>query len=149
MLAEAPPAAASTLIWQTSHQHGTAGAGISVVDVTADVNAFLGGVARDTAGASELTGSVTIASQHTTVAVTVNEHEERLMDDLRLWLARLAPPGDAYLHNDLDRRMPPSAPRCPGLPSPASELSRVARAFRVRKPLQSAAVATHCLLLPS
>lgn len=48
-----------------------------------------------------------IASLHTTTAVTVNEYELRLVEDLRLWLSRQAPASDMYLHNDIDQRFPP------------------------------------------
>ncbi len=38
--------------------------------------------------------------------------ESRLLDDLRLFLHRLAPPGDAYLHNDIHLRdCPPGEPK--------------------------------------
>lgn len=46
----------------------------------------------------------------TTSAVTVNESEPRLVEDLRLWLSRLAPASDMYLHNDLDQRSVPGTP---------------------------------------
>jgi thiamine phosphate synthase YjbQ (UPF0047 family) len=52
-------------------------------------------------------GSVLIASQHTTLAVTVNEFEARLMDDARLFLRRLVPASDPWLHNDLHLRHAP------------------------------------------
>ena len=46
-------------------------------------------------------------SRHTTTAVVINEAEPRLLDDIRLWLRRLAPPSDPYLHNDLHLRDAP------------------------------------------
>ena len=59
-----------------------------------------------------LEGTVTIASRHTTTAITINEYETRLVDDLRSWLLKMAPPdarseakGSAsYRHNDLNER---------------------------------------------
>jgi len=56
-------------------------------------------------------GFVTVTSQHTTTAIAINEHEERLLDDIRVFLERLAPPGDKYLHNDIALRdCPPDEP---------------------------------------
>lgn len=56
-------------------------------------------------------GYVNVLSRHTTTAVTVNENEARLMDDIRQWLRKLAPPSDPYLHNDLHvREAPPNWP---------------------------------------
>ena len=52
-------------------------------------------------------GVVNVLSRHTTTAVTINEAEGRLMDDVRQYLTRLAPPGDPYLHNDLHLRRVP------------------------------------------
>lgn len=40
-------------------------------------------------------GFVNLISLHTTTAVTINEHEECLMEDLKEWLLRLAPPDQA------------------------------------------------------
>ena len=42
--------------------------------------------------------------QHTTTAVTLNEHESRLIQDMRDYFARIAPPDDPYLHNDIHLR---------------------------------------------
>ena len=41
---------------------------------------------------------------HTTTAIIVNEWEERLLDDIKQWLNRIAPAGLTYKHNDLDLR---------------------------------------------
>ena len=49
-------------------------------------------------------GVVTILSKHSTVSVTINEMEGRLVDDTRQFLLKLAPPYAPYLHNDLDFR---------------------------------------------
>ena len=62
-----------------------------------------------------LEGTVTVVSRHTTTAITINEWESRLVDDIRSWLLGLAPPDDRsaipvpgggvrYLHNDIDKR---------------------------------------------
>jgi thiamine phosphate synthase YjbQ (UPF0047 family) len=56
-------------------------------------------------------GIVVVTSKHTTVAVTVNEMEARLVDDARLFLQRLAPSAGPWLHNDLHlRNGPPDWP---------------------------------------
>ncbi len=47
-------------------------------------------------------GVVTVFSRHSTVSVTINEMEGRLVDDTRQFLLKLAPPSYPYLHNDLD-----------------------------------------------
>lgn len=49
-------------------------------------------------------GFMIASSRHTTTAITINEHESRLIDDLRLFLHRLIPPTDPYLHNDIHLR---------------------------------------------
>lgn len=56
-------------------------------------------------------GVMTVLSRHTTTAITVNEMEGRLVDDIRQWLLKLAPPEYPYLHNDLHlRNGPPGWP---------------------------------------
>jgi len=57
-------------------------------------------------------GTVHVISRHTTTAVTINEMEDRLVDDARMFFHELVPPGRFYLHNDLDRRHGP--PDWPG-----------------------------------
>lgn len=59
-----------------------------------------------------LEGTVTVTSLHTTCALTVNENEERLLDDIRSFFLRIAPPEGAYRHNDLHLRtnIPPDEP---------------------------------------
>ena len=57
-------------------------------------------------------GTAHVISRHTTTAVTINEYEERLIDDARMFFDRLVPASDMYLHNDLDRRHGP--PDWPG-----------------------------------
>ncbi|PNH08748.1 hypothetical protein TSOC_004690 [Tetrabaena socialis] len=54
-----------------------------------------------------LEGCVHVLSRHTTTALSINESEARLMDDVRQFLARLAPASDPYLHNDLHLRPAP------------------------------------------
>jgi len=49
-------------------------------------------------------GFVTITSQHTTTAIVINEYEERLLEDIKTFFGQLIPPGDRYLHNDIELR---------------------------------------------
>ena len=56
-------------------------------------------------------GFVTVTSQHTTTAIAINEHEPRLLEDVKAFLTRLIPPADKYLHNDIALRdCPPDEP---------------------------------------
>lgn len=57
-------------------------------------------------------GYVIVFSRHTTCAVAINEYEERLLADIQVFLRKLAPEGDKYLHNDLHLRpnIPPDEP---------------------------------------
>ena len=58
-------------------------------------------------------GRVFVQSLHTTVALAMNENEPLLLEDLAATLARLAPPGAGYQHDELERRadIPPDEPR--------------------------------------
>jgi secondary thiamine-phosphate synthase enzyme len=79
--------------------------GISVHDLTAQVRAVV-------AGSGVREGLVAVTSRHTTTAVTINEGEPRLLEDLQRFLERLAPPGAGYLHDDIHLRdCPPDEPR--------------------------------------
>ncbi|NET04730.1 MAG: YjbQ family protein [Symploca sp. SIO2B6] len=49
-------------------------------------------------------GQVIIFSRHTTTALAINENEERLLEDVKAYLRKLAPESDKYLHNDLHLR---------------------------------------------
>ncbi|MGB0712455.1 MAG: secondary thiamine-phosphate synthase enzyme YjbQ [Gammaproteobacteria bacterium] len=49
-------------------------------------------------------GLVTLTPLHTTCAITVNEFESRLVDDIRLYLRRLVPESAPWLHNDIHLR---------------------------------------------
>jgi len=56
-------------------------------------------------------GFAVISSRHTTTAVCINEYEERLLQDMKTWLNRLAPIKAGYLHNDIEQRdCPPDEP---------------------------------------
>ncbi|MCL1463421.1 secondary thiamine-phosphate synthase enzyme YjbQ [Argonema galeatum] len=49
-------------------------------------------------------GQVLVFSRHTTTALAINENEERLLEDVKVHLGKLAPESDKYLHNDLHLR---------------------------------------------
>lgn len=56
-------------------------------------------------------GQVCVFSRHTTTAIVINEDEERLLEDIKAYLRKLAPISDQYLHNDLHLRIvPPDEP---------------------------------------
>lgn len=59
------------------------------------------------------TGLLNVQTLHTTTGIVVNEAEPRLHDDFHATLARLAPLGVAYRHDDLARRpdVGPDEPR--------------------------------------
>lgn len=79
--------------------------GISIHNLTNPIQGLLANTGIDQ-------GQVCVFSRHTTTAITVNEDEERLWKDIQHYLLKLAPTGDRYLHNDLDRRIvPPDEPK--------------------------------------
>ncbi len=73
------------------------GQGISLHDLMPDIKAVV-------AKSDINNGFVTVTSQHTTTAISINENEERLIDDVRTFLNRLIPAKDKYLHNDIALR---------------------------------------------
>ncbi|MBD2355548.1 YjbQ family protein [Tolypothrix sp. FACHB-123] len=52
-------------------------------------------------------GQALIFSRHTTTALAINENEERLLEDIKVFLRKLAPESEKYLHNDLHLRIVP------------------------------------------
>lgn len=57
-------------------------------------------------------GLIAVSSRHTTTALTINEDEARLMEDLKTFVSKLAPKDVAYLHNDIELRdCPPDEPK--------------------------------------
>lgn len=78
--------------------------GIHISDITAQL--------RQIISDSDISnGVVTISSMHTTMALTVNEAEERLLVDIDNYFSQLAPATNHYLHNDLHLRdVPPDEP---------------------------------------
>jgi len=82
----------------------TTGDGIAVHDVTPQIESYL----RDSGIQN---GFVTVTSRHTTTALTINENEERLIEDVKTFLTQLIPPRARYLHNDIHLRdCPPDEP---------------------------------------
>ena len=91
---------------------------ISVEDLTPTLNDLLSD--------SGLTnGVINVISRHTTTAITINERESRLAQDMEQYFLDLAPPderssadsaktGVRYFHNDIDQRpdSPEEAQRC-------------------------------------
>lgn len=49
-------------------------------------------------------GQVLVFSRHTTTALAINENEVRLLEDIKVFLQKLAPESEQYLHNDLHLR---------------------------------------------
>jgi thiamine phosphate synthase YjbQ (UPF0047 family) len=74
--------------------------GMSVFDITPQIEAIV-----DSSGCQE--GTVTILSKHSTVSVSINEMEGRLVDDIRQSFLKLVPPNLPWLHNDIDYRVGP------------------------------------------
>jgi secondary thiamine-phosphate synthase enzyme len=83
----------------------TTNPGIAVHDVTPQLRSLVAETGiRD--------GFLTVTSRHTTTAVTINENEARLLEDVKNFLTRLAPPQEHYLHNDIHLRdCPPDEPQ--------------------------------------
>jgi secondary thiamine-phosphate synthase enzyme len=52
-------------------------------------------------------GQGVFLGQHTTTALVINEHEERLWQDIQTFLEKLVPTDFPYLHNDLHLRTVP------------------------------------------
>ncbi|WP_019502028.1 secondary thiamine-phosphate synthase enzyme YjbQ [Pseudanabaena sp. PCC 6802] len=79
-------------------------AGISIHNLTSQIEEFV-------ASTQISNGQAIVFSRHTTTALAINEYESRLLDDIKVYLNKLAPPGDRYLHNDLHLRIvPPDEP---------------------------------------
>ncbi len=71
--------------------------GISLHDIMPDLKKVI-------AKSGIKNGFVTLTSQHSTTAVSINENEERLVEDVKTFLTRLLPPNERYLHNDITLR---------------------------------------------
>ena len=79
--------------------------GINIYNITPRINDFI-------ASTTIQNGQVLIFSRHTTTALAINENEERLLEDIKIFLRKLAPESERYLHNDLHLRenIPPDEP---------------------------------------
>ncbi|GAB1538272.1 secondary thiamine-phosphate synthase enzyme YjbQ [Scytonema sp. NUACC21] len=79
--------------------------GINIHNITPQLEAIL-------ASTSITNGQILVFSRHTTTALAINEYEERLLEDVKAYLRKLAPESDRYLHNDLHLRknIPPDEP---------------------------------------
>ncbi|KAF3888702.1 MULTISPECIES: secondary thiamine-phosphate synthase enzyme YjbQ [Nostocales] len=79
--------------------------GINIHNITPQLEAIL-------VSTSIQNGQLLVFSRHTTTALAINEYEERLLADIKVYLQKLAPESDRYLHNDLHLRpnIPPDEP---------------------------------------
>ncbi|AKG23397.1 secondary thiamine-phosphate synthase enzyme YjbQ [Calothrix sp. 336/3] len=79
--------------------------GINIHNITSQIKSLI-------ATTSIQNGHILIFSRHTTTALAINENEERLLEDIKVFLRKLAPESDRYLHNDLHLRpnIPPDEP---------------------------------------
>ncbi|MEG4446047.1 YjbQ family protein [Microcoleus sp. AT9_B5] len=78
--------------------------GIGIYNITPQIVEFL-----DSSAVKN--GQLLVFSRHTTTALAINENEERLLTDIKVYLQKLAPTADKYLHKDLHLRIvPPDEP---------------------------------------
>ncbi len=78
--------------------------GINIHNLTPQIEAIL-------AHTSVSNGQVIVFVRHTTTALTINEYEVRLLEDIKNHFQKLVPPTAKYLHNDLHLRdVPPDEP---------------------------------------
>lgn len=75
-------------------------AGINIHNITPHIKDFLAETAIKN-------GQILAFSRHTTTALAINEDEQRLLEDIKVFLGKLAPESDKYLHNDLHLRIVP------------------------------------------
>ncbi|MBW4643722.1 MAG: secondary thiamine-phosphate synthase enzyme YjbQ [Goleter apudmare HA4340-LM2] len=71
--------------------------GINIHHITPQIQEFI-------SSTSIKNGQVLVFSRHTTTALAINENEVRLLEDIKVFLQKLAPESDQYLHNDLHLR---------------------------------------------
>lgn len=74
--------------------------GINIYNVTPQIQELI-------SATSIQNGQALVFSRHTTTALAINENEERLFEDIKVYLRKLAPESDRYLHNDLHLRIVP------------------------------------------
>lgn len=70
---------------------------INIHNITPQIQDFI-------ASTSIKNGQVLVFSQHTTTALAINENEVRLLEDVKVFLQKLAPESESYLDNDLHLR---------------------------------------------
>ncbi|MBW4614074.1 MAG: secondary thiamine-phosphate synthase enzyme YjbQ [Desmonostoc vinosum HA7617-LM4] len=71
--------------------------GINIQNITPQIQDFI-------ASTSIKNGQILVFSLHTTTALAINENETRLLQDVKVFLQKLAPESECYLHNDLHLR---------------------------------------------
>lgn len=71
--------------------------GINIHNITPQIQEFI-----DSTNIKN--GQVLVFSRHTTTALAINENEVRLLEDVKVFLQKLAPETHKYLHNDLHLR---------------------------------------------
>jgi secondary thiamine-phosphate synthase enzyme len=71
--------------------------GINIHNITPEIEKLI-------AATGISNGQVLVCSRHTTTALAINENEERLLADIKVFLNKLAPESERYLHNDLHLR---------------------------------------------
>ena len=71
--------------------------GINIYNITPEIEKLIASTGINN-------GQVLIFSRHTTTALAINEDEERLLKDIKVFLRKLAPESERYLHNDLHLR---------------------------------------------
>ncbi|OUL19611.1 secondary thiamine-phosphate synthase enzyme [Nostoc sp. RF31YmG] len=71
--------------------------GINIHNITPKIQDLI-------ASTSIQNGQALVFSRHTTTALAINENEERLLEDIKVFLRKLAPESERYLHNDLHLR---------------------------------------------
>lgn len=71
--------------------------GINIYNITPEIEKLIAATAINN-------GQALIFSRHTTTALAINENEERLLEDVKVFLRKLAPEAERYLHNDLHLR---------------------------------------------
>jgi secondary thiamine-phosphate synthase enzyme len=71
--------------------------GINIYNITPEIQNLIASTAINN-------GQVLVFSRHTTTALAINENEERLLEDVKVFLRKLAPESERYLHNDLHLR---------------------------------------------
>lgn len=72
-------------------------AGIEIYDITPQIEALIAKTGIEN-------GHALVFSRHTTTALAINEFESRLLEDIKVYLRKLAPESEYYLHNDLHLR---------------------------------------------